>query len=71
MTTIVCNVLEPFFSSDCFQEVPGMGFHISQPGSTIATSLISAEAKSKHVLLLAIKVIIIYATVLYYQLTIN
>jgi double-strand break repair protein MRE11 len=42
-----------------------MGFHISQPGSTIATSLISAEEKPKHVLLLAIKVIIISATVLY------
>ncbi|KAL6658935.1 hypothetical protein ACP70R_002975 [Stipagrostis hirtigluma subsp. patula] len=37
------------------QEVPGMGFHITQPGSTIATSLISAEAKPKHVLLLEIK----------------
>ncbi|XP_062191206.1 double-strand break repair protein MRE11-like [Phragmites australis] len=37
------------------QEVPGMGFHITQPGSSIATSLINAEAKPKHVLLLEIK----------------
>ncbi|TVU43038.1 hypothetical protein EJB05_09473, partial [Eragrostis curvula] len=37
------------------QEVHGMGFHITQPGSTIATSLIGAEAKPKHVLLLEIK----------------
>ncbi|WVZ94820.1 hypothetical protein U9M48_040664, partial [Paspalum notatum var. saurae] len=37
------------------QEVPGMGFHITQPGSTIATSLANAEAKTKHVLLLEIK----------------
>jgi hypothetical protein len=33
-----------------------MGFHVTQPGSTIATSLINAEAKPKHVLLLEIKV---------------
>ncbi|XP_072954347.1 double-strand break repair protein MRE11 [Typha angustifolia] len=37
------------------QEVPGMGFHISQPGSSVATSLIDGEAKAKHVLLLEIK----------------
>lgn len=37
------------------QEVPGMGFHISQPGSSIATSLIDGEAKSKHILLMEIK----------------
>ncbi|KAG9452767.1 hypothetical protein H6P81_005671 [Aristolochia fimbriata] len=37
------------------QEVPGMGFHITQPGSSIATSLIDGEAKPKHVLLLEIK----------------
>jgi hypothetical protein len=33
-----------------------MGFHITQPGSSIATSLTNAEAKPKHVLLLEIKV---------------
>jgi len=51
--------------SDCFvdglvisQEVPGMGFHITQPGSSVATSLIDGEAKPKHVLLLEIKVAI-------------
>jgi len=38
------------------QEVPGMGFHITQPGSSVATSLIDDEAKPKHVLLLEIKV---------------
>ena len=38
------------------QEVAGMGFHISQPGSSVATSLIEGEAKPKHVLLLEIKV---------------
>jgi hypothetical protein len=38
------------------QEVPGMGFHITQPGSSVATSLIDGEAKPKHVLLLEIKV---------------
>ncbi|OQU79987.1 hypothetical protein SORBI_3007G061500 [Sorghum bicolor] len=37
------------------QEVPGMGFHITQPGFSIATSLINAEANPKHVLLLEIK----------------
>ncbi|XP_051209059.1 double-strand break repair protein MRE11 isoform X1 [Lolium perenne] len=37
------------------QEVPGIGFHITQPGSTITTSLTSAEATQKHVLLLEIK----------------
>ncbi|XP_024317518.1 double-strand break repair protein MRE11 [Brachypodium distachyon] len=37
------------------EEVPGMGFHITQPGSSVATSLTSAEAKQKHVLLLEIK----------------
>jgi double-strand break repair protein MRE11 len=33
-----------------------MGFHITQPGSSVATSLIDGEAKPKHVLLLEIKV---------------
>lgn len=33
-----------------------MVFHVTQPGSSIATSLINAEAKPKHVLLLEIKV---------------
>ncbi|KAG2577109.1 hypothetical protein PVAP13_6NG081100 [Panicum virgatum] len=37
------------------EEVSGMGFHVTQPGSSIATSLINAEAKPKHVLLLEIK----------------
>lgn len=37
------------------EEVPGMGFHITQPGSSVATLLTSAEAKQKHVLLLEIK----------------
>ncbi|ESW21624.1 hypothetical protein PHAVU_005G085700 [Phaseolus vulgaris] len=37
------------------QEVPGMGFHISQPGSSVATSLIDGESKPKHVLLVEIK----------------
>ncbi|KAK6779428.1 hypothetical protein RDI58_021612 [Solanum bulbocastanum] len=37
------------------QEVPGMGFHITQPGSSVATSLIEGESKQKHVLLLEIK----------------
>lgn len=37
------------------QEVSGMGFHITQPGSSVATSLIEGEAKPKHVLLLEIK----------------
>nr|CAB3480182.1 unnamed protein product [Digitaria exilis] len=43
---------------ECFidpQEVPRKGFHVIQPGSSIATSLISAETKPKHVLLLEIK----------------
>ena len=33
-----------------------MGFHITQPGSSVATSLIDGEAKPKHVLLLEINV---------------
>ncbi|KAL5802729.1 hypothetical protein ACOSQ4_031034 [Xanthoceras sorbifolium] len=37
------------------QEVQGMGFHITQPGSSVATSLIDGESKPKHVLLLEIK----------------
>eukprot|EP00267_Zea_mays_P053674 XP_020406841.1 mre11B protein isoform X2 [Zea mays] len=37
------------------QEVPGMGFHITQPGSSIATSLINTEANPKHALFLEIK----------------
>ncbi|KAG6433935.1 hypothetical protein SASPL_105554 [Salvia splendens] len=37
------------------KEVPGMGFHITQPGSSVATSLIDGESKPKHVLLLDIK----------------
>ncbi|CAK7327537.1 unnamed protein product [Dovyalis caffra] len=37
------------------QEVPGMGFHVTQPGSSVATSLIDGESKPKHVLLLEIK----------------
>lgn len=37
------------------QEVPGMGFHISQPGSSVATSLIDGEANPKHVLIMEIK----------------
>ncbi|PUZ50358.1 hypothetical protein GQ55_6G052900 [Panicum hallii var. hallii] len=37
------------------EEVSGMGFHVTQPGSSIATLLINAEAKQKHVLLLEIK----------------
>ncbi|KAK9025787.1 hypothetical protein V6N11_038643 [Hibiscus sabdariffa] len=43
--------------SDWFNilEVPGMGFHITQPGSSVATSLIDGESKPKHVLLLEIK----------------
>lgn len=36
-----------------------MGFHISQPGSSVATSLIDGESKPKHVLLLEIKVVYI------------
>lgn len=37
-----------------------MGFHITQPGSSVATSLIDGESKPKHVLLLEIKVVIDY-----------
>ncbi|KAL5231957.1 hypothetical protein ABZP36_030733 [Zizania latifolia] len=37
------------------QEVPGKGFQIIQPGSSVATSLSKAEAKPKHVVLLEIK----------------
>lgn len=37
------------------EEVAGMGFHLTQPGSSVATSLIDGEAKPKHVLLLEIK----------------
>lgn len=33
-----------------------MGFHITQPGSSVATSLIDGESKPKHVLLVEIKV---------------
>lgn len=36
-------------------EIPGMGFHITQPGSSVATSLIEGEAKPKHILLLEVK----------------
>lgn len=35
-----------------------MGFHITQPGSSVVTSLIDGESKPKHVLLLEIKVMI-------------
>lgn len=38
------------------QEVLGMDFHITQPGSSVATSLIDGESKPKHVLLLEVKV---------------
>jgi hypothetical protein len=41
------------------QEVLGMDFHITQPGSSVATSLIDGESKAKHVLLLEIKVLVI------------
>ncbi|KAG8086895.1 hypothetical protein GUJ93_ZPchr0010g11290 [Zizania palustris] len=41
--------------SSMFQEVPGKGFQIIQPGSSVATSLSKAEAKPKHVFLLEIK----------------
>ncbi|OEL37655.1 Double-strand break repair protein MRE11 [Dichanthelium oligosanthes] len=44
--------------SRMLHEVPGRDFHITQPGSSIATSLINAEAKPKHVLLLEIKVVL-------------
>jgi hypothetical protein len=33
------------------KEVPGMGFRITQPGSSVTTSLINGESKPKHVLL--------------------
>lgn len=33
-----------------------MDFHVTQPGSSVATSLIDGESKPKHVLLLEIKV---------------
>lgn len=36
-----------------------MGFHITQPGSSVATSLIDGEAKPKHVLVLEIKVLLL------------
>ncbi|KAE9456442.1 hypothetical protein C3L33_11653, partial [Rhododendron williamsianum] len=35
------------------QEVPGMGFHITQPGSSVATSLIDGESKPKHTIVVA------------------
>ncbi|KAI3724449.1 hypothetical protein L2E82_36226 [Cichorium intybus] len=35
----------------------GMSFHITQPGSSVATSLIDGESKPKHVLLVEIKVL--------------
>ncbi|CAM6109413.1 unnamed protein product [Calypogeia fissa] len=37
------------------QEVPGMGFHVTQPGSSVATALTEGEAAPKHVLLIEIK----------------
>jgi len=37
------------------QEVPGMAFHVLQPGSSVATSLIEGEAKAKHVVLLEVE----------------
>ena len=42
-----------------------MGFHITQPGSSVATSLIDGEAKPKHVLLLEIKVFFRNRTLLF------
>jgi len=42
-----------------------MGFHITQPGSSVATSLIDGEAKPKHVLLLEIKVFFQNRTLLF------
>jgi hypothetical protein len=42
-----------------------MGFHITQPGSSVATSLIDGEAKPKHVLLLEIKVFFQKRTLLF------
>lgn len=51
----------------CFrQEVLGKGFHITQPGSSVATSLIDGESKPKHVLLLEIKVL--HKSTLYFSL---
>lgn len=41
-----------------------MGFHITQPGSSVATSLIDGEAKPKHVLMLEIKVVLLKIFVL-------
>jgi double-strand break repair protein MRE11 len=38
------------------EEVAGVNFQISQPGSSVATSLIEGEAKKKHVLLMEIRV---------------
>ena len=38
------------------EEAAGMGFHITQPGSSIATSLIEGESKPKHVLMLEVLV---------------
>ena len=34
-----------------------MGFNITQPGSSVATSLIDGESKPKHILLVEIKVL--------------
>ncbi|KAI3680274.1 hypothetical protein L2E82_50499 [Cichorium intybus] len=45
---------EEFLEFDLL-EVPGMGFYITQPGSSVATSLIDGESKPKHVLLVEIK----------------
>lgn len=42
-----------------------MGFHITQPGSSVATSLIDGESKPKHVLLLEIKVVSRKKVILY------
>ncbi|KAB2634069.1 double-strand break repair protein MRE11 [Pyrus ussuriensis x Pyrus communis] len=49
----VCTCACSSYKFEC--EVPGMGFHITQPGSSVATSLIDGESKPKHVLLLEIK----------------
>lgn len=38
------------------KDVPGMAFHVLQPGSSVATSLIEGEAKKKHVVMLEVKV---------------
>lgn len=53
---VIYALQDPHKLTLIFQEVAGMGFHLSQPGSSIATSLIDGEAKPKHVLLLEIKV---------------